>query len=438
MTLLEDVDGAPLQATLQLRDGVDPDLAGLCQPMLARETNRRLGTSCPIAVDTIELLHTVAEHEGARLNLLTGPDDIARAATILAAAERARYLTPQLHAEMVSELRWPGDPCPDTGIDVLSLELDPGDLAVIDILRRPDVMAYLAQWNAGTALGENTRQRIVASSAVAVILVSGDTLTDYARGGSAAEAVWITAQQRGLAVQPISPVFLYARDVKDLAELSSAFADELGDLQEEFQQLVQIPVDRFPVLWCCDSLSVTQLRCGAVAVLIASVCCSANTGYRRGTMPGALDDLVTAAAAELMAATAANHVAVSERVLADLVSHFGVDFGFLRHNDHNIHATVLVAAWPPRPEIPDPDPLGVVYFADADSVFARAETHEKARRFASRPWQTPTINKISRTARVFPPVSLAVVPLLSGDVTTGPWASASSAIGNGCRRSSMR
>ena len=60
-------------------------------------------------------------------------------------------------------------------------------------------------------------------------------------------------------------------------------------------------------------------------------------------MSGGLDDLVTGAAAELMAATAANHVAISERVLRDLVSHFGVDFGFLRHNDHTIRATVLVA-----------------------------------------------------------------------------------------------
>ena len=129
-----------------------------------------------------------------------------------------------------------------------SLELDPGDLAVLDILRRPEVMAHLAQWNAGTALGEDTRRRVVASSAVAVISVPGGALTDYARGGSAAEAVWITAQQRGLAVQPISPVFLYARDVQDLTELSTAFADELGDLQKEFQQLVQIPAATSPAL----------------------------------------------------------------------------------------------------------------------------------------------------------------------------------------------
>ena len=150
-----------LQATLHLRDGGDPELAALYEPMLARETNRRVGTSHPIPADTIELLHTIAEREGAQLYLVTEPDDIARVATILAAADRIRYLTPRLHAEMISELRWPGDPCPDTGIDVLSLELEPGDLAVIDILKRPDVMAHLARWNAGTALGEDTRRRVL-------------------------------------------------------------------------------------------------------------------------------------------------------------------------------------------------------------------------------------------------------------------------------------
>ena len=46
---------------------------------------------------------------------------------ILAAADRIRYLTQQLHAEMMSELRWPGDGSLESGIDVRSLELDPGE-----------------------------------------------------------------------------------------------------------------------------------------------------------------------------------------------------------------------------------------------------------------------------------------------------------------------
>jgi hypothetical protein len=241
VSLLEDIAGVPLQATLQLSDAADPELAELYRPMLARETNRRLGTLRPIPAETTELLHTVAEREGAQLHLLTRRDDIARAATILAASDRIRYLTPRLHADMVSELRWPDDQCPDTGIDVRSLELDPGDIAVLDILKRPDVMAALARWNAGTALGDDARRRVSASSAVAVISVPEGSLTDYARGGSAVEAVWIAAQQCGLAVQPISPVFLYARDVDDFTKLSTSFAGELEKLQSEFRELARLP-----------------------------------------------------------------------------------------------------------------------------------------------------------------------------------------------------
>jgi hypothetical protein len=242
VNLQDDVDGVPLQATLRIRDGADAELAALYEPMLTRETNRRLGTSRPIPAHTIERLHAITEREEAHLHLMTDPDEIAGIATIFAAADRTRYLTPRLHAEMISELRWPSDPCQDTGIDVLSLELDRGDLAMIGILKRPDVMAHLAQWTAGTALGEDTRRRILASSAIGVISVSGSALTDFARGGSAAEAVWVAAQQHGLAVQPISPVFLYARDAAELSEISAAFAGELEQLQKGFRQLARTPL----------------------------------------------------------------------------------------------------------------------------------------------------------------------------------------------------
>jgi diguanylate cyclase len=135
-------------------------------------------------------------------------------------------------------------------------------------------------------------------------------------------------------------------------------------------------------------------------------------------MSGSLDDLVTAAAAELMAATAGNSAAISQRVLADLVSHFGVDTGFLRHNDHTIHATVLVAEWPPRDNVPDPDPIGLVYFADADSVFALLENYKAPYVLRPEPANADYQRSIEEGTGVAE-ISLAAVPLLSGDLTTG-------------------
>jgi diguanylate cyclase (GGDEF)-like protein len=135
-------------------------------------------------------------------------------------------------------------------------------------------------------------------------------------------------------------------------------------------------------------------------------------------MSGGLDDLVTEAAANLMAATAADHAAISEQVVADTVSQFGVDFGFLRHNDHTIHATVLVALWPPRPFVPDPDPIGVVYFSDADPVFAQAENLKMPDVLRPAPANEEYQRNIEAGTGI-PNSTIACVPLLSGSVTTG-------------------
>lgn len=232
-------EASPLIATVHLEPGDDPELASLYEPMLARETNRRLGNAAPIPADTIATLVAAAEAEGARLSVLTERDDLESAATILAAADRIRYLTPRLHAEMFAELRWPDAPSLDDGIDVRTLELAPSDLVMLDILRRPEVMSHLEVWDGGIALGDDTGRRVRECAGLAVISVTGRRLTDYARAGAAVESVWIRAQQHGLAVQPVSPPFLYVLDEQDRRWVSPAFADDLGRLQYDFRQLAE-------------------------------------------------------------------------------------------------------------------------------------------------------------------------------------------------------
>lgn len=236
VTVVEDGGESPLRATVTLGTGSDEALAALYRPMLDRETNRHRGTPTPLDEATVAALQAAAHAEGATLRLLTTRADIERAVTILAATDRIRYLEPRLHAEMISELRWPQDDNSD-GLDLRGLELAPSDLATLDILRRSDVMARLAEWDAGEALGRDVTERVRSSSALAVVTVAGHTLSDYARGGAAVEAVWVTAGQHGLGVQPVSPVFLYAHDDEDLAELAVEHVPALRELQRQFRDL---------------------------------------------------------------------------------------------------------------------------------------------------------------------------------------------------------
>ncbi|OBB77749.1 hypothetical protein A6B34_10400 [Mycolicibacterium monacense] len=128
------------------------------------------------------------------------------------------------------------------------------------------------------------------------------------------------------------------------------------------------------------------------------------------TVPRNLEVLVTAVAIDLMAVTAATSAQVSERVLGDLVSYFDVDASFLRHHDHRVHASELVAEWPPRTSPGGPDPLKVVYFSDADPVFAQTEHLDE-----------PAILRPAPADATGPrgAATVAEIPLRSGDVTTG-------------------
>ena len=48
-----------------------------------------------------------------------------------------------------------------------------------------------------------------------------------------------------------------------------------------------------------------------------------------------------------------------------------MDASFLRRHDNDVRAWVLVAEWPPRTDVPDPDPLAVVHFTSADQLLTQ-------------------------------------------------------------------
>ena len=128
--------------------------------------------------------------------------------------------------------------------------------------------------------------------------------------------------------------------------------------------------------------------------------------------------LVTELATSLMTVGPSSLTETCELVLQRLVSHFEVDVGFVRRNDHELGATILVAEWPPRAYVPDPDPLGVVLFAGADPVFAAIENLTEV--LTARPdAQDPGYQQRVREGSGIPAVSSVTVPMLRGGVTTG-------------------
>ncbi len=234
--------------SIALGDGTDPGLADQYPAMIRRISNRNFGRRAPLSGRLMADLRRAAAAEGTSLCLVTEPDRLALLGEILAESDRLRFLTPLLHEHMMSELKWPGLDRLDQGIDVRTLGVDAGELAKLKVASRSDVMAYLAAWGGGHALGDATRDRIEATSALAVIALDGDSPSDYVRGGAAAERVWIRATRANLGVQPVSPVCLYARTEQDRNGLCAGFGAELAELQHRFDQILGLGARQAPAL----------------------------------------------------------------------------------------------------------------------------------------------------------------------------------------------
>ena len=222
-------------ATMQLAKGGDVSIAPLAEYLFSRSTNRRFGQPTTIPQETIASLMRGVEREGAQLHFVTERSRIDQGAELLGASDRLRFLLPTVHQEMLSEIKWPGRDSLEEGLDIRSLEMDPGSFAALDLLSRPDVMGHLADWRAGEALGMRMKASIMTSSALAVVTVPRAEPNWYVRGGAAMERFWLSCEMHGLAVQPSSPVFLYAVDESDIAKLAGdRYLDEMFALFERF------------------------------------------------------------------------------------------------------------------------------------------------------------------------------------------------------------
>jgi diguanylate cyclase (GGDEF)-like protein len=163
--------------------------------------------------------------------------------------------------------------------------------------------------------------------------------------------------------------------------------------------------------WSATDIASTK----ALATAFASF--HANDGLQTESRGRALDELVTRVAVELMHVSRATVDAAVRSTLELLTQFFEVDTSFLRRHDHDRGMSVLVAEWPPRQEVPDPDPLGEVPFT-SDPLF-------EASQYLTEPLVVrPATSGDAYQQRVeeavgLSAVSLATVPLLVNQVTAG-------------------
>lgn len=228
-------------ATLQLGEGMDPELELLEPYLLSRSTNRRIGQVTTLDPSQVELMVRAVQQEGAQLRVVTDRERMVTLGAMLGEADRLRFLIPEIHGEMMHEVRWPGVDSLEEGLDVRTLEVDPASLGLMQLLARPEVMENLRDWRAGRVLGLRTQMAVTSSSGVMVVTAPRAEPQSYVRAGAAMERLWLLGERFGLAMQPVSPLYLFATNEEEMTELGGERrVDELSEHAERLRDVLDI------------------------------------------------------------------------------------------------------------------------------------------------------------------------------------------------------
>lgn len=215
--------------------------AELFREIGARCTNRRLGSRQIIEPAHLQALRDEANQAETTLQILTAPSDLDAIAKIIGYGDRLRFLSESLHAEMIGELRWTAAETSSRrdGIDVNTLELSEGNLAVLRLLSSWPTMARLRAIGGGRGLESPSHDAIAAASGVALLSRRRTGAATHFEGGRALQRIWLRATSLGLSIQPMS-VLVYLFDRFENSEAQGLDEDTQQGLQfllYEFRKL---------------------------------------------------------------------------------------------------------------------------------------------------------------------------------------------------------
>jgi hypothetical protein len=205
-----------------------------------RETDRHDGDGSSLGASERDALSAQAARHGVGLSFVEGAG-LHTLADVLGASDRIRFLNPELHSDLVGELRWTPEEVAQTrdGIDIRSLALDPAGKAVLDLLARGDVVAELRDLGLGRALERLGRSAVTSASAAVLFTVSDLNREHGCRAGRALQRVWLEATRLGLGFQPIGTI-LFMHRMLGTPGGATFQPEERGTLEQGVHQLKRL------------------------------------------------------------------------------------------------------------------------------------------------------------------------------------------------------
>ena len=233
------------QLSFSPMDAQDSQMLHLAKGIEKRETNRNLGPRVQINPQTLaELKDLVNKTPGAELNFFTNEEELNVMGDILGELEKLRLIEKLGQRDFSDEIRWTPEENEQRrdGLDINTLDFSASEIAGIKIAQQKEVMDLIRDWKGGNAFKKITKKSIDSASAIGVLSVDGEELSDYFKGGQVLERLWILANLKGLAFQPMtSSLYVYLRLLKGNGDgISEEGINTLKILQPEFEKLFNI------------------------------------------------------------------------------------------------------------------------------------------------------------------------------------------------------
>lgn len=243
-------DGARV-AAIRFEQSDEPP-SPLAAEIIRRVSNRKRAVPAAPLDDAMRAaLAAAAAERGGRVRFVGDPAGLDAVGALVGAAERVAMLSPRMHRELMGELRFSTAEILGTrdGLDLATLEVSALDRAVLSILADPAVPAFLQSIGAGAALTRPGRERMLASSAAALLTIDGGERRHWLDGGRALERLWLRASGLGIGVQPEATLpFLVTRLRLHPETLSAPERDQIGRLAAGLEASFGAPADETRVM----------------------------------------------------------------------------------------------------------------------------------------------------------------------------------------------
>jgi molybdopterin/thiamine biosynthesis adenylyltransferase len=180
-----------------------------------RITNRNLGARVPIANEILDYFKSIASQtQTVKLDFFTDENQLEAIGEIISELEKIRLLEEQGHKDFVNEIRWTIEEAESKkdGVDLRTLQLTNTEKVGLEVAKSNEVIKLVNDWNGGGAFKKLTKKSIDAAGAIGVLSSADNSALGFYNGGRAMQRVWIAANLKGVAFQPVAAsVFVYAR-----------------------------------------------------------------------------------------------------------------------------------------------------------------------------------------------------------------------------------